>query len=188
MNASLPPAQRVTALSIGIDVGGTFTDLVAVDERGAITTHKVLSTPADQSRGVEASLTLLGGAPIVRFVHGTTIATNMLLERSGARVALVATDGFTDVLHLARQDRASLYDLSRHHPAPLVRRDHTIPARERILPEGVALELTDRAIDDVIARVRELNPDVVAVCLLHSYQDPSHERRPCGSLSMLVIS
>ena len=177
VNALLPPPQRVTALSIGIDVGGTFTDLVAVDERGAITTHKVLSTPADQSNGVEASLALLGGAPIARFVHGTTIATNMLLERAGARVALVATDGFTDVLHLARQDRASLYDLSRHQPAPLVRRDHAIPARERILPEGVALELTRGAIDEVIARVRELNPDVVAICLLHAYQAPSHERR-----------
>ncbi|MEO8623134.1 MAG: hydantoinase/oxoprolinase N-terminal domain-containing protein, partial [bacterium] len=106
------------SLSVGIDVGGTFTDLVAVDASGAVTTEKVPSTPSDQSDGVALALELLNGAPVSRFVHGTTIATNMLLERAGARVAIVATDGFTDVLHLARQDRASLYDLARHHPPP----------------------------------------------------------------------
>ena len=167
----------MTALSIGIDVGGTFTDLVAVAPDGSVITHKVLSTPADQSRGVEASLAVLGGASIRRFVHGTTVATNMLLERAGARVVLVATDGFTDVLHLARQDRASLYDLARHHPAPLVRREDTIGARERIAPEGVVIPLTDRAIQDVIDRVRELSPDVVAISLLHAYRDSGHEIR-----------
>ncbi|MDB4914459.1 MAG: Hydantoinase/oxoprolinase [Gemmatimonadetes bacterium] len=167
----------MTALSIGIDVGGTFTDLVAVDGAGTVTTYKVLSTPSDQSRGVEASLTMLGGAPVGRFVHGTTVATNMLLERAGARVALVATDGFTDILHLARQDRASLYDLSRHHPPPLVTRDHTIGAVERIAPEGVVMPLSDDAIGAVVDRVRMLAPDVVAIALLHAYQDPSHELR-----------
>ncbi|CAN5560241.1 hydantoinase/oxoprolinase family protein [soil metagenome] len=173
----------MTALSIGIDVGGTFTDLVAVDSTGAVTTHKVLSTPADQSGGVEASLRLIDGTSIARFVHGTTVATNMLLERAGARVALVATDGFTDVLHLARQDRASLYDLSRQHPPPLVSRDHTIGARERIAPEGIVVPLSLAAIEDVIARVRELQPDVVAISLLHSYRDASHERRIAAALA-----
>ncbi|MDQ2664449.1 MAG: hydantoinase/oxoprolinase family protein [Gemmatimonadota bacterium] len=166
----------MTALSIGIDVGGTFTDLVAVDSAGAVTTYKVLSTPADQSSGVEASVALLGGATIGRFVHGTTVATNMLLERSGAKVALVATEGFTDLLHLARQDRASLYDLSLHHPAPLVARDHTVAARERIAPEGIVLALSDDAIEEVIARVGDLAPSVVAIALLHAYRDPAHER------------
>ncbi|MEP6733070.1 MAG: hydantoinase/oxoprolinase family protein [bacterium] len=167
----------MSALSVGVDVGGTFTDLVAVDANGAVTTHKVPSTPSDQSHGVASALGLLDGADVSRFVHGTTVATNMLLERAGARVALVATDGFTDILHLARQDRASLYDLSRHHPPPLVARDHTIGARERIVPEGVHLALTDTAIADVVARVRELAPDVVAIALLHSYDDHTHERR-----------
>jgi N-methylhydantoinase A len=172
----------VTALSVGIDVGGTFTDLVAVDPNGAVTTHKVLSTPTDQSLGVESSLALLRGAPVRRFVHGTTVATNMLLERAGARVVLVATEGFTDVLHLARQDRASLYDLSRHHPAPLVRREDTVGARERIAPEGVVTALSDTAIRDVVERVRALSPDVVAVSLLHAYRDPAHERRLADAL------
>jgi N-methylhydantoinase A len=172
----------VSALSVGVDVGGTFTDLVAVDGSGAVTTHKVPSTPSDQSHGVTSALALLDGADVSRFVHGTTIATNMLLERAGARVALVATEGYTDVLHLARQDRASLYDLSRHHPPPLVARDHTVGARERIVPEGVHLALSDAAIEDVIARVRELAPDIVAVSLLHAYADDTHERRLAGAL------
>ncbi len=167
----------MTTHAVGIDVGGTFTDLVAVDADGAIVTRKVPSTPADQSEGVAHALALLGELSISRFVHGTTVATNMLLERAGARVALVATDGFTDVLHLARQDRASLYDLSRHHPPPLVARDHTVGARERLEPEGVRLALTDDAVADVVARLRALAPDVVAIALLHAYADGAHEQR-----------
>ena len=167
----------MTAFFIGIDVGGTYTDLVAVDSSGAVTTHKVLSTPADQSTGVESSLALLDGAPVARFVHGTTVATNMLLERAGSTVVLVATEGFTDVLHLARQDRASLYDLALHHPAPLVPRAKTVGAHERIAPEGVVLGLSADAIEDVVARVGALDPGVVAIALLHAYRDATHERR-----------
>jgi N-methylhydantoinase A len=131
---------------------------------------------------VGGGLDRLGGAPASRFVHGTTVATNMLLERAGARVVLVATDGFTDVLHLARQDRASLYDLARHHPAPLVAREHAVGARERITPDGVALALDDGAVNDVVARVRALAPDVVVISLLHAYADDRHERRIAGAL------
>ncbi len=166
----------MSPLSVGVDVGGTFTDLVAVDERGAVTTRKVPSTPADQSDGVALALQLLDGAPVSRFVHGTTVATNMLLERAGARVVLVATDGFTDVLHLARQDRASLYDLSLHHPSPLVAREDTVGAHERLVPEGVHVALTADAIAHVVERVRALAPDVVAIALLHAYADGVHER------------
>ncbi len=165
----------MSGLSVGIDVGGTYTDLVAVDASGRITTRKVPSTPFDQSEGVARALALLEGARVQRFVHGTTVATNMLLERAGARVALVATEGFTDVLHLARQDRAALYDLSRHHPAPLVSRQDTVPARERMVPEGVEIALTDDAIANVVARLRAIAPTIVVVALLHAYADPSHE-------------
>jgi N-methylhydantoinase A len=167
---------------VGVDVGGTFTDLVAVDAAGTVVTDKLPSTPSDQSEGVAAVLTRLAGAPVSRFVHGTTVATNMLLERAGARVALVATEGFTNVLHLARQDRASLYDLSRHHPAPLVRHEDSIGARERITPDGVQLALDDAGVADVVARVRALAPDVVAVALLHAYADDRHERRLADAL------
>jgi N-methylhydantoinase A len=172
----------VSGVSVGVDVGGTFTDLVSVDLNGGVTTHKLPSTPNDQSEGVAGALDRLGGAPVSRFVHGTTVATNMLLERAGARVVLVATDGFTDVLHLARQDRASLYDLARHHPAPLVARQHAVGARERITPDGVALALDDGAVNDVVARVRALAPDVVAIALLHAYVDDRHERRLARAL------
>ena len=172
----------MSALSVGIDVGGTFTDLVAVDALGNVTTEKVRSTPSDQSDGVGSALALLGAARVSRFVHGTTVATNMLLERAGARVALITTDGFQDVLHLARQDRASLYDLSRHHAPPLVAREHTIGARERIAPEGVILALSDAAIAEVVARVAELQPDIVAIVLLHAYADDRHERRLAAAL------
>ncbi|MEP6989866.1 MAG: hydantoinase/oxoprolinase family protein [bacterium] len=167
----------MTTHAVGIDVGGTFTDLVAVDTDGTIVTRKVPSTPADQSEGVAQALALLGELAVSRFVHGTTVATNMLLERAGARVALVATDGFTDVLHLARQDRASLYDLSRHHPPPLVARDHTVGARERIEPGDVRLALTDDAVAEVVSRLRALAPDVVAIALLHAYADGAHEQQ-----------
>ncbi len=167
----------MTGLAVGVDVGGTFTDLVAVDASGAVSTRKLPSTPSDQSEGVAAALALLGDARVVRFVHGTTVATNMLLERAGARVALVATDGFTDVLHLARQDRASLYDLSRHHPAPLVAPHAAVGARERIDPDGVRLALNDASVADVVERIRSLAPEVVAIALLHAYADDRHERR-----------
>jgi len=164
-------------LSAGVDVGGTFTDLVSVAPDGRVSAYKVASTRHDQSEGVAESLRLLGGAHVARFVHGTTVATNMLLERGGGRVVLVATDGFTDLLFLARQDRASLYDLGRHHPPPLVSRSDTVGARERFVPDGVHLALTDEAVAEVVERVVGLEPDVVAIALLHAYADDRHERR-----------
>ncbi|MFL5608695.1 MAG: hydantoinase/oxoprolinase N-terminal domain-containing protein, partial [Gemmatimonadaceae bacterium] len=172
----------MSGVSVGVDVGGTFTDLVSVHADGRVVTHKLPSTPHDQSEGVAGALGRLAGAPVSRFVHGTTVATNMLLERAGSRVVLVATEGFTDVLHLARQDRASLYDLTREHPVPLVAREHAVGARERITPEGVHLALDEPAVDDVVTRVRDLAPDVVAIALLHDYADDRHERRLAAAL------
>ena len=168
----------MSAASVGIDVGGTFTDLVAVDATGVIRSFKIPSTPRDQSEAVADALRIAtrGGQKVSRFVHGTTVATNMLLERAGARVALVATEGFTDLLFLARQDRASLYDLTRHHPAPFVPRERTVPARERIAPEGVVRPLNADAIREVVERVRALSPDVVAICLLHAHAEGRHEQ------------
>jgi N-methylhydantoinase A len=165
----------VTA-SVGIDVGGTFTDLVAIDGDGTVDTRKVLSTPADQSEGVERSLRSLGRRDLTRVVHGTTVATNMLLERAGARVALCATAGFTDLLELRRQVRASLYDLTRHQPSALVQPTHVVPVDERIAPDGVIRPLLAPGITAAVERVQALAPDIVAIALLHAYRDPSHER------------
>jgi N-methylhydantoinase A len=165
------------SLWLGVDVGGTYTDLVAIDDAGRVETRKVLSTPADQSEGVLESLRALGRLNVDRFVHGTTVATNMLLERKGARVAFCVTQGFTDLLYLRRQNRASLYDLTVDYPPPLASHEMTVAVPERIEPQGMTKPLTPEAARQVADQVVALNPAIVAVLLLHSYRDPSHERR-----------
>ena len=162
-------------LWIGVDVGGTFTDLVAIDEQGRVDSRKVLSTPKDQSEGVLESLRALNRPNVDRFVHGTTVATNMLLERKGAHVAFCVTHGFTDILYLRRQNRASLYDLSADYPPPLASREMTVPVPERIEPQGITKPLTPDAMRRVADEVAALRPDIVAVLLLHAYRDASHE-------------
>src|SRR4051812_46976135 len=165
------------ALWIGVDVGGTYTDLVAVADDGRVETRKVLSTPSDQSEGVIESLRALGRPNVDRFVHGTTVATNMLLERKGARVVFCVTAGFTDVLYLRRQNRASLYDLAADYPPPLASAESTVAVPERVEPQGVTLPLTEAAAAGVADEVAALKPDIVAVLLLHSYRHPAHERQ-----------
>jgi N-methylhydantoinase A len=164
------------SLWVGVDVGGTYTDLVAIDGTGRIEARKVLSTPKDQSEGVIDSLRALSRPDVERFVHGTTVATNMLLERKGARVVFCVTQGFSDLLYLRRQNRLSLYDLSADYPAPLATRENTVAVPERIEPQGVTKPLTEDAVREVAEHVATLKPDVVAVLLLHSYRNPSHER------------
>lgn len=163
------------SLWIGVDVGGTYTDLVAIDDTGRVETRKVLSTPADQSEGVIDSLRALSRADVDRFVHGTTVATNMLLERKGARVVFCVTQGFTDLLYLRRQNRASLYDLAADYPPPLAPHERTVAVPERLEPQGITKPLTADAARQTADQVAALNPEIVAVLLLHSYRDPSHE-------------
>jgi N-methylhydantoinase A/oxoprolinase/acetone carboxylase beta subunit len=151
-----------------------------VDDEGRVEARKVLSTPSDQSVGVEDALRALAGGnglprDVARIVHGTTVATNMLLERSGARVVLCATAGFTDVLELRRQNRVSLYDLTAHHPPPLVTRDATVAVGERMAPGGVVRPLTRSAAAACAAETAGRRPQVVAVSLLHAYGDRRHE-------------
>src|SRR5712691_6763148 len=143
---------------VGVDIGGTFTDLVAVGPDGALEIRKVGSTPRDPSLGLLRSLEALGTDGIDILVHGTTVATNALLERRGARVVLVTTAGFEDLLWLRRQDRAALYDLARAHPPPLVARRDVIGARERMGPDGVVQALSDGEISRVTAALRTLAP------------------------------
>lgn len=162
-------------LWVGVDVGGTFTDLVAVDSTGRVSTRKVLSTPHDQSIGVAEALASLAADSVDRFVHGTTVATNMLLERRGARVCLCVTKGFRDLLYLRRQNRLSLYNLVADYPEPLATSDMTIEVDERVEPQGITRALTEAEADRVAAEVAKLDPEVVAISLLHSYREPSHE-------------
>ncbi|MHB1298828.1 MAG: hydantoinase/oxoprolinase family protein [Gemmatimonadaceae bacterium] len=163
------------ALAAGVDVGGTFTDCAAIAPDGRVITRKVLSTPDDQSDGVAAALAALGTA-VSRVVHGTTVVTNLLLERTGARVVLCASAGASDLLELRRQDRASLYDLSAQHPPPLVARLDVVPVAERQGPLALA-ELT-RAVAAVLA----LEPEVVVVAFLDSHADDANERTLAGAL------
>lgn len=166
---------------VGVDVGGTFTDAVVVAD-GRVHTAKVPTTPGDQGEGVVqavlAALAAAGHQPaqVRRIAHGMTVGTNAMLEGTGARTALVATEGLEDVLELRRQDRASLYRLERHHPPPLVPGDRVVPARERMGPDGVVTPLSPAALDHVANAVRATAPESVAVGLLFSYAHPDHEQ------------
>jgi N-methylhydantoinase A len=132
-------------MRVGVDVGGTFTDLVSLAPDGALRLVKVPSTPDDPARALWRAVDALGDAPVSALLHGTTVATNALLERRGARVALVTTAGFEDLLWLARQDRADLYDLARHHPPPVVEREQVVGVVERIGAEGIVPLADDRS-------------------------------------------
>ncbi|MBI3981464.1 MAG: hydantoinase/oxoprolinase family protein [Gemmatimonadetes bacterium] len=172
-------------MRIGIDVGGTFTDLVVLDADGAVRVTKVRTTPDDPARGLWQAVAALGqevGQAAASLVHGTTVATNALLERRGGRVALLATAGFEDLLWLRRQDRAALYDLARDHPPPLVERGAVIGVAERVGAAGVVTPLSDAEIARVVEATARLAPDAVCVALLFSFAHPEHERRLAQAL------
>src|SRR5205809_5097275 len=154
---------------LGVDVGGTFTDAVLLAD-GELRTAKV-PTARRQEESVLAAARAVGAFEVARFTHGTTVATNALLERKGARTAFVSTAGFEHMLHLRRQDRAELYRLCAAHPEPLVPLERCFGVRERIGPDGVLVPLE-------LSSLQELGEDVeaVAVCLLFAFRDASHER------------
>ena len=173
-------------LVLGVDVGGTFTDAVVVGQ-GVCVTAKVPSSEP-QAEGViaaaRAALAAAGrpAAAVGRFVHGMTVATNALLERKGASVVIVTTEGFADLLGIARQDRETLYTLYPQRPLPLVAEEMVVTVRERVGPEGVRLPLADSEIARVTAEVAALRPGAVAVCLLWSFTFAEHERRLAAAL------
>jgi len=166
---------------IGVDVGGTFTDAVLAFD-GRLITAKAPTTPEDQSEGVmaaiQAALDQAGATAeeIREFSHGMTVATNALLEGRGAKTAFVATEGFTDLIALGRQDRPQLYRLCAARPAPLAPDELRFGAPERMTPDGPAKELTAEAADDLADRISKADPEAVAVTLLHSYRHPAHEQ------------
>ena len=178
----------MSGYSVGIDVGGTFTDLIAIAGDGRVEARKVLSTPEDQSEGVRNALRAFGAAPadIEHIAHGTTVATNTLLERTGARVVLCATEGATDLLELRRQERAGLYDLTRHHPEPLVPHERIVGVPERVEPQGIVKVLDAGGVRRVAQQTVERTPDVVAVALLHAFHDGRHERALGAALRSLI--
>ncbi len=167
---------------LGVDVGGTFTDAVLFDGE-ELHTAKLPTTPDDQSRAVIAAVEEVlrragrEGADVESFAHGMTVGTNALLEERGARTALIATRGFADVLEIGRQDRPSLYRLCEPKPTPLIPAELRFDATERVGPQGVIDALGAEEPDRLAEQVRECGAEAVAVCLLFSYLDPSHERR-----------
>jgi len=173
---------------LGVDVGGTFTDAVLIAD-GRLYTAKAPSTPHDQSEGVlaavRAALSSADASPraVRSFAHGMTVATNALLEGRTARTALIATEGFTDVVELARQNRAELYRLCAPTPAPLVPPELRFPAPERMGPDGPLRPLSERAARTLARRVAGVQPEAVAIVLLHSYRHPQHERLLAAALA-----
>ena len=169
---------------LGIDVGGTFTDLVLFsEEAGTLVVEKVPSVPSDPSEGIMDGITRIlaraGAAPadVVYVAHGTTVATNTLLQRHGARTALITTRGFRDLLEIARQRRPSLYDLHAPKPRALVRRKLRREVPERVMADGsVRVPLDLAAVDRVLDELAGEDIEALAICFLYSFLHPEHER------------
>ena len=177
-------AETRPVCRVGVDIGGTFTDIVALTERGRAAVVKVASTPDDYGRGVLRGLADalaeldLPAAGVAEIVHGFTVATNAILEGKGAAMALITTEGFRDVLEIARLRTPRLYDLTYRKPPPLVERRLRLEVRERVDARGRVLAPLDAGdVERAVAAVREAGVPSVAVSLLHSYANPSHEQR-----------
>ena len=178
---------------IGIDVGGTFTDLVAVDDFGRSASVKVASTPADPSVGALDGLELLAGtlgrelarllAQTERIVHGTTVATNALIEHKGAKVGLLTTEGHRDVIEMREGLKDDRYNLRLPPPEQLVPRKLRLGVRERLRAYGrVETPLDPQSLERALAVLEREGVDAVAVCYLHAYRDPRHERATKASI------
>src|SRR5436190_9100756 len=170
---------------VAVDIGGTFTDATLIDEEsGRVAIAKTLTTPSDPSEGFMRAVdrALAEGdaeaAQVGFVVHATTVATNAIIEGKVARSGFVTTEGFRDLLEIARQVRPSLYDTQFEKPKPLVPRDRAVGVRERLGPKGeVLVPLDDGSVRAAAALLKQEGVESVAVCLLHSYVNGDHERR-----------
>jgi len=177
-------------MRIGVDIGGTFTDLCAVDGTGITAVGKVLTTHDEPARAVEAGLAALlaesgiAAGDVEQVVHGTTLVTNALIERKGSRTALLATAGFRDVLEMRREHRYELYDLHLELPEPLVPRHLRFDVPERILADGsVHIGLDEQHVARLGRELAARGIEAVAICFLHSFTNPAHERRAAEVLA-----
>lgn len=162
---------------LGVDIGGTFTDFVLMDDTGRVRLHKRLTSPADPARSFMEGVRELHLPVEALVVHGSTIATNALLERRGARTALITTEGFADVLEIGRQNRPDLYALVPRRPPPLVPREWRFELRERVTAQGeILIPLNPQDIEDLIPRLQAEGIESLAVCFLFSFLRPEHER------------
>ena len=172
-------------LWLGVDVGGTFTDLVLFDlAAGKLQVLKTPSTPRNQAEGILAGISRLGvdATKLERMVHGTTVATNTALERDGARLAVLVTAGHKDVLVVGRGNRTAMYNIKAPPLRPLVPRSQCIEVRERLRVDGsVVTPLDEAQVAAIAERLAGDGIEAVAVCFLHAYANPEHEQR-CAAL------
>ena len=173
----------MSELRIGVDIGGTFTDLCVMDDTGIVAVGKVLTTPRQPALAVEQvvretlAANQLATSDVRRFIHGTTLVTNAIIERKGAKTALLATAGFRDVLELAREHRYELYDLMIEMPVPLVPRWLRFDVPERVLSDGtVATPLDVAYVERLATELVEADVEAVAISFLHSFTNPRHEQ------------
>jgi N-methylhydantoinase A len=183
-------ASAESAYRLGVDIGGTFTDVVLMSTDGTIFSKKVLSTPQDYSQAIETGISSLLGelgvdpAEIGEFVHATTVATNTIIERKGAKVGLVTTKGFRDVLEIGRFRTPRLYDIDYKKPAPLVERRLRIELDERIAADGsVVTPLDEDALEDAARMLGGEGVEAVSVVFINSYVNAAHERRAASFLT-----
>ncbi|MBL8701353.1 MAG: hydantoinase/oxoprolinase family protein [Alphaproteobacteria bacterium] len=174
-----------STVRIGVDIGGTFTDVVVVDQTtGEVRVAKVPTVPADPSEGfmdgLEQAFRNFGIDPgaVAFTVHGTTVATNTIIQGKGARAGLITSAGFSDVLEIAYQTRPTLYEINYEKPAPLIARNLSIGVKERIGPDGeVVVPLDEADVAAAALRLRAAGVEAIAIAFLHAYRDPTHERR-----------
>ncbi len=176
-----------SGLRIGVDIGGTFTDFVIYEpHNGRLQTFKVLSTPGDPAQAVLEGLRRLPEAARADIIHGSTVATNALLERKGAVTALITTRGFRDVLQIGRQNRSSLYDWSADPPPPLVPTDLRLEVDERVDHTGSVIHALEiQKLDDLLPTLQQAGVASVAICLLFSFLYPDHEKVLAAELRRL---
>jgi N-methylhydantoinase A len=182
-----------SALRIGIDIGGTFTDFVIFHpSSGRLETFKQLSSPRNPAETVIQGLAKIyqqwykDKASLVTIIHGSTIATNALLERKGARTALIATRGFRDVIQIGRQNRPSLYDLTPRGQPPLIPEELRYEVNERVIPSGEILTPLDkRSLQTLYKQINDQHPEAIAICLLFSFANPVHEQHIASDLRSL---
>lgn len=196
MNPIIPPPDSAAAgWRLGVDIGGTFTDVILLGPRAEVHTVKVLSTPPHFEQGVITALdtvctdTGLDPAELVAVLHGTTVATNAILEDNGARTGLITTRGFRDVLELGRLRRPSLYDLQWVKPEPLAPRHLRVELDQRIGTDGsVLVEVDESEVREIVSRLVDQGVESIAVCLLNSYAHPEEERRVAELVRSLAPS
>src|SRR5256885_12208831 len=183
----MSPARSGSNFRIAIDTGGTFTDCVWL-ERGHVRMLKVFSTPADPSEAIAEALRKVGAPDSLIILHGTTVGTNTILQRKGARVALVTTAGFEDAIEIGRQARPKLYDFFFDRVEPLVPADLRFGIEERTASDGEILQApTRKELEALLTNLRRKRPEAIAVSFLFSFANPKNELAVADALNSVGV-